>query len=223
MAKNLSAFERCVRIALALLFGWLWLYAAVSPLAKVFFFVVSVGALWEGLAGVCPLYSQLGMKKSGDNLSSERLYLLGVLGTQLTLAYLWWHAGWEKVTGTFIADLPKTLEFFASKNPYPFYKNFLLNTALPNADTFGPLVEWGQLLVGIGLALSVALIIYSRSATKHLAWSVSVAALLAGALMNLNFYLAAGWTGPAAAGSNIAMFWPSLVLAYIWLARLREA
>ncbi|TAL19497.1 DUF2892 domain-containing protein [Patescibacteria group bacterium] len=216
MTKNLNNYERLVRLALALIFGWLWLYAVSTPFAKVFFFVVAVGALWEAAVGSCGLLALLGVKKPSDRLSGEKLFLTGVLGVQLTLAWSWWHAGWEKATGTFLADLPKILEMFASKNPYPLFKNFLLQTALPNADTFGPLVQWGQLLVGLGLALAAAAIIYDHAKTRRLAYGVAIAALISGAVMNANFWLAAGWTGPATAGSNVMMFWPELILIYIW-------
>jgi hypothetical protein len=48
-------------------------------------------------------------------------------------------------------------------------------------------------------------------------------ALSGGMLMNANFYLAAGWTGPGTKGSNVVMFWSEGVLLYVWFSLLRSA
>ncbi|MEQ2526863.1 DoxX family membrane protein [Robertmurraya yapensis] len=55
-----------------------------------------------------------------------------------------------------------------------WYAAFLEGVALPNAEIFSFLVQWGEVLVGLGLILGVA----------------TIPALIAGAFMNLNFMLA---------------------------------
>jgi len=55
-----------------------------------------------------------------------------------------------------------------------WYADFLEGFVIPNAARFGPLIAWGEVLVGVGLILG----------------AFTGFAALAGAFMNLNFMLA---------------------------------
>lgn len=222
MKANIGTFERLARAFLGLTLAGLGAIGFVNPIAQFFFVIVGVYFLFEAATGVCPLYGHLGATKPTQRLSAERLYLVALLGIQLTIAYLWFHAGYGKVTGSFLAELPKTLAFFASKNPYPWFASFLNTIAIPNAGLFGLAVMWGQVFVSIGLAVSAALIVYGDKQWRKAALITSVVALLAGACMNWHFWLASAWTGPGTASSNVAMFWPQMVLAYVWIVRAME-
>jgi hypothetical protein len=221
--KNLDAFERIVRAML----GAFALFAAaalfVNPLARILSAAFGVFAFWECAAGYCPLHAKLGLRKQGDLLAPDVLRLVGLLGIQTVLAYEWFTAGLGKLMNAeFIVGMPKTLGTFASKNPYPAYKEFLLGPALRNAQAFGYAVEWSQVLVGIALAATVAAMLYvKRVAQLRAALATAVLALAAGACMNANFYLAAGWTGAGTKSVNIVMFWVQAILVYVWLHSLR--
>lgn len=220
MKTNLGGFERLARVVFGGLLVLLGVIAFANPLAKLFFILAGLYFLFEAMSGSCPLYERLGVAKPTQRLSEANLYFVAVLGVQLVLAYVWFHAGWEKVTGDFVAGMPQTLGYFMSENPYGWYVSYLKAIVVPNATLFGLLVEWGQLLVGFGLAAGVLTALYGSTEWRRAGMVFSVAALLAGALMNKEFWLAAGWTGPGTATSNVMMFWPQLILAYVWCVRL---
>jgi hypothetical protein len=220
--RNLTLSERVLRILLALLAGWIALYAFQNVFARA---IAAAAALWmcvEAAVGSCPLHAGMGVKRPGDAPSADRLYLAILLGMQAVLAAIWWHAGWEKMTGTFVADLPKIFTRFADGNPYPLYVSFLQSVAMPNALAFALLVQWSQLLIAAVLAACALSLLVRHRASQRAALALSIAALLGGALMNANFWLAGGWTGAAASTSNVALFWPELLLAYAWYERLRH-
>lgn len=222
MKANIGTFERLARAFLGLTLAGLGVIGFVNPIAQFFFVGIGVFFLFEAATGICPLYAHLGAAKPTQRLSAERLYLVALLGIQLVLAYLWFHAGYEKATGTFLADLPKTLAFFASKNPYGWYVSFLNTFAVPNVRLFGLAILWGEVFTGLGLAVSAGLIVYGDKQWRRAGIIVTIIALLTGAAMNKNFWLAAGWTGPGTAASNVAMFWPQLILAYVWIVRYMD-
>lgn len=222
MKANIDTFERLARVALGLTLLALAIVAFEQVLAKFFFGGLGAYFLFEAATGICPLYARLGATKPTQRLSADKLYLTALLSMQLVLAYLWFHAGYGKVMGSFVGDLPKTLAFFASKNPHPWFASFLTDVAVPNAAAFGVAVMYGQLLIGIGLAVAAGLIVYGDKQWRKTALIVSAAALIAGACMNWHFWLASAWTSPGSATSNVAMFWPQMILAYVWIVRAME-
>lgn len=98
---------------------------------------------------------------------------------RIWLGIQWIEGGWEKITGGgFDASGFMQGAIGKATGDHPavqtWYAAFLENVALPNAGLFSFLVQWGELLVGVGLILGCA----------------TIPALLAGAFMNLNFLLA---------------------------------
>ncbi|WP_018663035.1 DoxX family protein [Heyndrickxia acidiproducens] len=97
---------------------------------------------------------------------------------RIWLGVQWLGAGIEKITGGFDASgfLKGALAQTGGENPavQGWYASFISHFALPNVELFNVLVPYGELLVGIGLIVGLA----------------TIPALLAGALMNLNFMLA---------------------------------
>ncbi|GEM_PF-1554657 len=215
--KNLTKFERAVRLFLAVLAFFAVAVLLHHPVAKVIFSAFGILAVFELLSGKCWAYAKLGSEK----LSLEKLYLMGLALIQGVMAYEWWSAGWEKIsTPDFVNGINKTLGFFASQNPFPWYKNFLNDFALPNATRFAYTVEWSQIAIAIVLLVTAVLVLYTRGSLNKLVLLVAAVALIGGMLMNTNFYLAAGWTGPGTKGSNVVMFWTQAMLLYVWLSRL---
>ncbi len=101
---------------------------------------------------------------------------------------VWLNSGITKLT-TPDFSIAKTVGFFASKNPYPWYADFLRNTVQANADLFTRLVMAGEILVGLSLIFGLF---------------TNVGAFF-GFFLSLNFFLAAGWTSPATYSLNLNM------------------
>lgn len=226
MKRNLDTFERIVR----LLLGVFALFAAVAlfkhPLARLAAGAFGAFSLAECALGVCWLHARLGILVSGDRLKPERLRLFGLTAVQLVLAYEWWTAGWEKVSSSaFVEDIGRTLAAFASRNPFPWYKSFLEGFAARNSTLLAYAVEWTQIVIGLTLALFAAVILYRPDdAGRNRRWlRCAIWCLAAGAVMNANFYLAAGWNNPGTRGVNVVMFWSQIVLMYVWASTLRAA
>ncbi|MDP3985260.1 MAG: DUF2892 domain-containing protein [bacterium] len=219
---NLSFFDRAVRLVLGLVaFVFAWTLFE-HPLAKIIVVAFGVLAIVESITGICWLYHRLGVHSRKDRIRTESLYLFGLGLAQAVVAYEWWSAGWEKVSSpAFVEGIGNTLRFFASKNPFPWYKNFIEGFALQNATLFAYAVEWSQILIALALFVAAVLIIYAkRTRTTQAVLIVACLALFGGLLMNANFYFAAGWTGPGAKGSNVVMFWVQGVLLFVWLSVL---
>lgn len=135
----------------------------------------------------------------------------------MIIGYEWLSAGWEKIfTPDFILTMNKTLAFFASKNPFPWYKNFLLNTGTANAIWFGYAVTYGEIIVGAILILSaVIMLLAQKSGWGRTMLSITILGLLGGLAMNANFYFAGGWTGAGTHAVNVIMFWTQAILLYL--------
>ncbi len=222
--KNLDHLDRLMRLLLAFILFFAVSVLFTNLLAKVLISAAALFSLWEAAVGRCYLTKYLGSKSVSDRLTEKPLYLLGLVAIQLVLAYEWWSAGWEKLSGgEFVKGIKGTLAFFASKNPFTVYKEFLLGFASDNSTAFAYSVEWSQMTVAVLLVLFGALLVYSKNVkVQRISLILSVAALLGGIVMNANFYLAAGWTGPGTQGINVVMFWIEAVLVYIWLYHLGQ-
>lgn len=221
MDKNINWLDRFVRIMLVAILVFAVAILFKHPVARVLGVVGALFALWEAFSAKCYLTGHLGSRSITDRLSEGSLYLLGLVAIQMTLAYEWWSAGWEKVSSPgFVNGINGTLGYFASKNSFPGYKDFLLGPATDNSTLFAYAVEWSQIAIAIVLAVTGALFVYSKkTSVKKFALKFSVLALVGGMLMNANFYLAAGWTGPGTHGINVVMFWIQAILIYVWLYR----
>src|SRR5712691_2569421 len=80
-------------------------------------------------------------------------WFLKAVWTKLTLAHLWGVIPYPAVSPRFLGFHPKRVAEFAAGNPIGWYKEFLEQTVLPNAALFATLQVWGEVAVGIGLAL----------------------------------------------------------------------
>ncbi|HWQ99930.1 MAG TPA: DUF2892 domain-containing protein [Candidatus Methylomirabilis sp.] len=225
MKTNIQPWDRVARV----LFGAILAYAAYSlfenPVARALAALVALFMIAEGLAGVCYLQRHLGIRSIAEGMRKDPILIL--LAVQIVFAYEWWSSGWEKVTNPLFAEgLPKTLAAFASSNPYPWVKDFLTLVATPNAATFAFLVTWGALAASVTLFAAAAGYVYSKDAkTKRLMIACSLAAVLGGLLLNVTYFLAAGWTGPGTKAVNVVMFWVQAMLVYAygsWLAEGRR-
>src|SRR5712691_13328230 len=80
-------------------------------------------------------------------------WFLKAVWTKLTWEFLRGVVPYPVVSERFLAFHPKRVAEFAAGNPVGWYKDFLEATVLPNAALFATLQVWGEVAVGIGLAL----------------------------------------------------------------------
>ncbi len=108
-------------------------------------------------------------------------------------------------SGNFVNSLAPILKKFASQNPFPIYKSFLEQIAIPNAGLCGMLTMWGELFAALTLVgLSVYLLFNSKP--QRIIYLLLAAGFLTGAILNAVFWLASGWTSPSTDGLNLLMF-----------------
>lgn len=137
---------------------------------------------------------------------SRYLYLIFV-----GVGFIFLRSGYGKITeGKFVSTLGATLGKFASNNPYPPVKSFLEGFAIPNSVVFGNLTMWGEALVGLNLILLSLYLLFNNKASRA-TYLLLVVGLFFGTLLNLTFWLAAGWTSPSTDGLNLIMLIVQLV------------
>lgn len=130
----------------------------------------------------------------------------GFLLILLANSVVWARSSYTKwVEGKFVAGLGTTLEKFASNNPYPFFKDFLTKTAIPNSEMFGTLTLWGETFAAFGSLAALLYLLWKKEPQK---WAVVllISGLTVGALLNLVFWLASGWTSASTDSLNMLMF-----------------
>lgn len=137
---------------------------------------------------------------------------------QAVLGYEWIKAGWEKVSDpNFVGGMSQTLNVFAAKNPTGWYKDLLINVGVPNATFFGWLVGYGEFIVGITLVVAAAFYVFYPGKFDRISRYVvpigSIVALIGAAVLNANFWFAAGWLSVSTDGLNATMFLIEVVLA----------
>lgn len=217
--KNLHQFDRWIMMVLGVIFVLVGVYIYEHLLFQLLSLSVALYFFFHGATGYCSWHRRLGQTGVGKLLNHVSLGMLSVAGMQLILAYSWLAAGYEKISGgTFVSGINKTLSYFISQNPYEWYVSFVEAVAMPYATVFALAIEWTQLIGGVILVAAVWLLVYGKQRSgQKVAAVMSVIALVALAFMNVNFYLAAGWTGPGTHSVNVIMFWTQLLLIYWWL------
>ena len=153
------------------------------------------------------------------NKISENNFSMPYLLVLLVVGFLWIRSSLEKIEGgKFVSTLGGTLGKFASNNPYPWFKNLLQTTAIPNSQMFGMMVMVGELVVAITITVSVLMMLAGkRSGLVH---SILLLGLLGGLLLNGTFWLAAGWMSPSTDGLNLLMFSIELI-GFFYLLKQR--
>lgn len=132
--------------------------------------------------------------------AEEHLALVALLLVQAGIGYLWLMSGITKVVrGGFASGLADELAEKSEAAP-SWYRDFLDEAVIPNAELAGVLIMVAELLVGVALvgAAVVWLFEWSRlsdRARRRLLAAVSVA-LLAATVMAANFHFANGASHP---------------------------
>jgi hypothetical protein len=137
---------------------------------------------------------------------------LALAGLQLLVGYEWLVSGVDKVLlGTFPDKLGGLLTAAIGSGRLPgFFAALLQNLALPNAQFFSILIEWGELLAGLGLIASGLVTLLRPLAERYLnlraalAFSygarlldlLAPAAAIGAGLLGLSFFLLDGLPSP---------------------------
>lgn len=118
---------------------------------------------------------------------------------------LWLQSAWGKVSGgKFVGALGETLKKFASNNPYPWYKQILVSYSIPNSLLIGNLVMWTEFLAALALVGGSLYYLFSKK-TNQIVRLGLILGLIGTSLLNVMFYLAAGWTSPSTSSVNLLM------------------
>lgn len=128
------------------------------------------------------------------------LSMIGLLIVVIIIGYEWFISGLTKiVNGDFTSGLADEMADKLADAP-SWYASFLNSTVIPNASTFGYLIEFGEVLIGLIFILGSLLWLF---AWKRLSLKVqttvlllTVAAAIGGIFMALNFHFANGLTHP---------------------------
>lgn len=154
------------------------------------------------------------MKKNES--SNIYLYL-----TILALGLVWLKSIVGKLAGgEFVMNLPATLAKFASKNPYPFFEDFLRSVAIPNAYLFAILTLFGELFAAVSLVGVAGFLIFGGKKKEILMMVLSMG-LLTGAFLNLIFFLGSGWMSPSTESLNLLMMGLELA-ALVWVIKANK-
>ncbi len=122
----------------------------------------------------------------------------------LVIGLLWAKSSYGKfASGTFVSSLGGTLTKTADKNPYPWFKQFLIGTAIPNSQLFGSLTLWGEFLSAVAIILGVILLLSSKL-NKLASW-ILLLGLAGGAFLNIIFWLGFGYTSSSTDSLNLLM------------------
>lgn len=126
--------------------------------------------------------------------------LVTLLAVQIIIGWEWLASGITKVaSGTFASGLAGDLHE-KSRDAAGWYRSFLDSSIIPNAHTFGVLIEVGEIAVGLTFILGgiVWLTRWSRLSDRlrvSLLGAI-IAAALAATFMAINFHLASGGNHP---------------------------
>lgn len=142
------------------------------------------------------------MKKRPDTMFTMNPYLFMLL----SVGIVWLRSSFGKITsGKFAETLGQTLLKFASNNPYPWYKSYLENFAIPNARVMGMVIMWGELMCALAIIGASLYLLFKPDGVKA-AEIVLLAGLAVGMILNINFWLASGWMSPSTESINMLMF-----------------
>lgn len=138
----------------------------------------------------------------------------GFLLITLSIGLVWARSNYEKfIGGKFVDSLSGILTKAADHNPYPWYKSFLQNTAIPNSIIFGQMVLWGEFLVAVTILFSS---VYLLKKQNNFVYIILILGLSGGFFLNLNFWLSFGWMSLSTDNLNLLMGAIELIGAVIF-------
>ena len=128
------------------------------------------------------------------------LSMIGLLIVVIIIGYEWFISGLTKILhGDFVSGLADEMADKLADAP-SWYASFLNSTVIPNASTFGYLIEFGEVLIGLTFIVGSLLWLFAwkrlpLKVQSTVLW-LTVAAAIGGIFMALNFHFANGLTHP---------------------------
>lgn len=148
------------------------------------------------------------------------IFYKGFLFINLLLGITWVRSSWGKISsGKFADSLGQLLSKMVPTNPYPPFKSFLMNIAIPNSKLFGNLTMWGELLTALAITLAALYLLFLK-ADQRLGMIVLLLGLLGGMFLNAIFWFGFGYSNVSTDSLNILMFFVELVGAAVILITL---
>ncbi len=150
----------------------------------------------EVTAGVGPLErKKLTSSAKGRVFPGDALLVI-----QLIVAWEFLMSGLNKIVrGNFPSDLGTELKDQLG-DAYSWYRPVLRHVVIPQGELFGYAIEWGEVLIGLGLAATAIVWLLRwedlRRSTRRTILLIGVLANLGGAVMLLNFHFAKGAANP---------------------------
>lgn len=131
-------------------------------------------------------------------LTRAARYLLASI--QLIIGWEWFVSGTNKVlSGNFPQSLLNTLNSGFQNNPNSWYVTFLQKIVVPNSVSFGYMIEWTEVMVGLSLLVGAIILVGKprmRGDSQHgLVIAISAVVILltaVGAFFTVNFHF---WMG----------------------------
>lgn len=123
-------------------------------------------------------------------------WFLKAVWTKLSVGLLWGVVPYPAVSPRFLAFHPKRVAEFAAGNPIGWYKEFLEAIVLPNSGVFATLQAYGEVAVGLGLALGL----------------LTGLAALVGLFLSLTYGLASQWMSFGSQGFHVLLATAMVVL-----------
>ncbi len=118
--------------------------------------------------------SETSSSKGGSSAGGDagRRTWIALLRIYIGICFIYFSS--DKLAQSYFNGMAGTLRDFASSCQYPWYKDFLIDFAIPNAKLFAFLTCSGELLVGIALVLGF----------------ITGLTSMIGIILNLNYYWA---------------------------------
>lgn len=152
----------------------------------------------------------------------ENIFIKGFFAIYLILGGIWLRSSVGKITGgKFVDALSGVLTKTAQNNPYPWFKDFMQNVAIPNSKIFGTLTMWGEFLTAVAIILSALYLLFSKGDQK-LGLTVLILGLLGGMFLNALFWLGFGYSNVSTESLNLLMFLVELVGVIVLLVTLNK-
>lgn len=136
------------------------------------------------------------------------------------MGLVWLRSSFGKITGgKFVDSLGNTLTKFTSGNPNIWYNDFTKSIVIPNSKIFGNLIMWGEFFSAVVIILGSLYLIFGKRENRTIEL-LFVIGLLGGGFLNLNFWLASGWTSPSTDSLNLLMLAIEVIAIFIFAKKL---
>lgn len=165
--------------------------------------VVSVVALAVGATSIYAL-----VRRIEHRLVIKDIINLWWVNLRVLFGFIWFSAGIVRAAAVLSGvgwndEFLQKVVYFASGNPHPWYKAFLMDTVIPNAELFSSLIAFAEVFAGLLLLLGLM---------------TRLGAFIA-AFMSIQFFLATGWMGVPMFTENVLMAAYELLLLWVSAGR----